>query len=138
MESILTPLTCFDGIKDFPYQPNFVDYNGLQMHYIDEGDKNGEIILALHGEPTWSYLYRKFVPILSSKYRFVALFVTLWVSFVAAVHLLARPHMFTLLFVAIWTYWLEGVYKGAEKKIWRFPLLMLIWANTSISPQTIK
>jgi haloalkane dehalogenase len=72
MESILTPDHCFDGIKDFPYQPNFVDYNGLQMHYIDEGDKNGEIILALHGEPTWSYLYRKFVPILSPKYRFIA------------------------------------------------------------------
>jgi haloalkane dehalogenase len=72
MESILTPDHCFDGIKDFPYQPNYINYNGLKMHYIDEGDKNGEIILALHGEPTWSYLYRKFVPVLSPKYRFIA------------------------------------------------------------------
>jgi haloalkane dehalogenase len=72
MESILTPNHCFDGIKDFPYQPNYLDYNGLKMHYIDEGNNNGEIILALHGEPTWSYLYRKFVPVLSSKYRFIA------------------------------------------------------------------
>ncbi len=72
MKSILTPEACFDGIKDFPYKANFVDYNGLKMHYIDEGDKNGEVILALHGEPTWSYLYRKFVPVLSPKYRFIA------------------------------------------------------------------
>ncbi len=72
MQSILTPEACFDGIKDFPYKANYVDYNGLKMHYIDEGDKNGEVILALHGEPTWSYLYRKFVPVLSPKYRFIA------------------------------------------------------------------
>jgi len=72
MESILTPDHCFDGIKDFPYQPNYIDYDGLKMHYIDEGDKNGEVILALHGEPTWSYLYRKFIPVLSPKYRFIA------------------------------------------------------------------
>jgi haloalkane dehalogenase len=72
METIFTPDHCFDGIKDFPYQPNYVDFNGLKMHYIDEGNKNGEIILALHGEPTWSYLYRKFIPLLSSKYRFIA------------------------------------------------------------------
>jgi haloalkane dehalogenase len=72
MESILTPDYCFNGIKDFPYQPKYVDYNGLKMHYIDEGNKNGEIILALHGEPTWSYLYRKFIPVLTPKYRFIA------------------------------------------------------------------
>jgi len=72
MQSIQTPEACFDGIKDFPYQAHYVDYNGLKMHYIDEGDKNGEVILALHGEPTWSYLYRKFVPVLSTKYRFIA------------------------------------------------------------------
>ena len=72
MESILTPDHCFDGIKDFPYQPNYIDYKGLKMHYIDEGNKNGEVILALHGEPTWSYLYRKFIPVLSPKYRFIA------------------------------------------------------------------
>lgn len=72
MESILTPINCFDGIKDFPYQENYVDFDGLKMHYIDEGNKNGEVILALHGEPTWSYLYRKFIPVLSPNYRFIA------------------------------------------------------------------
>lgn len=44
------------------------------MHYIDEGNRNSkETILLLHGEPTWSYLYRKFIPILEEKgYRVIA------------------------------------------------------------------
>jgi haloalkane dehalogenase len=49
--------------------PNYVDFEGMQMHYIDEG--KGEVILALHGEPSWSYLYRKFIPTLKN-YRFIA------------------------------------------------------------------
>ncbi len=67
---ILKPVfTRFEVIKDFPYKENFVDFDDLKMHYIDEG--KGETILALHGEPTWSYLYRKFIPILKD-YRFIA------------------------------------------------------------------
>ena len=69
MEVLRTDLKHFEPIKDFPYQENYLDFEGMQMHYIDEG--TGECILALHGEPTWSYLYRKFIPILSN-YRFVA------------------------------------------------------------------
>jgi len=69
MEILKTPVAQFENIKDFPYQENHVDYNGMQMHYIDEG--RGETILALHGEPSWSYLYRKFVPELKN-YRFIA------------------------------------------------------------------
>ena len=71
MEIIFTPEHCFEGIKDFPYAPHYMDVDGLKMHYIDEGNKDGEVILALHGEPTWSYLYRKFIPVLSN-YRFIA------------------------------------------------------------------
>jgi haloalkane dehalogenase len=71
METIFTPEHCFEVIKDFPYAPHYMDIDGLKMHYIDEGNKDGEVILALHGEPTWSYLYRKFIPVLSS-YRFIA------------------------------------------------------------------
>lgn len=48
-----------------------MEFNGVRMHYIDEG-QGDEIILALHGEPSWSYLYRKFIPTLSRKYRFIA------------------------------------------------------------------
>ncbi|MGD1843744.1 MAG: haloalkane dehalogenase [Thermonemataceae bacterium] len=69
MEIIKTPAEEFDVIKDFPYQENYVPFDNLQMHYIEEG--KGETILALHGEPSWCYLYRKFIPVLS-QYRFIA------------------------------------------------------------------
>ncbi len=69
MQILKPDFTYFQSIKDFPYQENFVDFEDLNMHYIDEG--KGETILALHGEPTWSYLYRKFIPTLKN-YRFIA------------------------------------------------------------------
>lgn len=69
MEILKTDATRFSEIKDFPYQTNYVDYGDLQMHYVDEG--SGETILAIHGQPTWSYLYRKFIPVLKN-YRFIA------------------------------------------------------------------
>lgn len=69
MKKLSTNLSDFKGLKDFPYEENFHDYKGLKMHYLDEGE--GETIVALHGEPTWSYLYRKFIPVLSN-YRFLA------------------------------------------------------------------
>jgi len=69
MDTFKTDLSDFKHITDFSYKPNFVDFNGIDMHYIDEG--KGEIMLALHGQPTWSYLYRKFIPCLPN-YRFIA------------------------------------------------------------------
>ncbi|MDY8136567.1 haloalkane dehalogenase [Aquimarina sp. 2201CG5-10] len=69
MEIVKPDLSRFKNIKDFPYEENFIEFENLQMHYIDEGQ--GEVILALHGEPTWSYLYRKFIPTLKN-YRFIA------------------------------------------------------------------
>ena len=69
MQVLKTDLSRFALLKDFPYQENFVEFDKLRMHYVDEGE--GEVILALHGEPTWSYLYRKFIPVLST-YRFIA------------------------------------------------------------------
>jgi cis-3-alkyl-4-acyloxetan-2-one decarboxylase len=48
----------FDGT--WPYAPRYFDGNGFRMHYVDEGE--GEPIVALHGEPTWGYLYRNFIP----------------------------------------------------------------------------
>lgn len=55
----------FDGT--FPFAPHYNDVNGFAMHFVDEG--NGEPIVLVHGDPTWGYLYRKFVPILSSYRR---------------------------------------------------------------------
>ena len=69
MEILRTDPARFKAIPDFPYKENYVDFGDIRMHYIDEGE--GEVILALHGEPTWSYLYRKFVPVLKD-YRFIA------------------------------------------------------------------
>lgn len=69
MKILKTDLTKFQKITDFPYAENYVDFKQLQMHYIDEG--KGETILALHGEPSWSYLYRKFIPVLKN-HRFIA------------------------------------------------------------------
>ena len=69
MKILKTDSKRFEFIKDFPYKENYVDFNGMKMHYIDEG--SGETILALHGEPSWSYLYRKFIPVLNS-HRFIA------------------------------------------------------------------
>lgn len=70
MQVLRTPDKYFENLADFPYEPNYIEINDLRMHYIDEGE--GEVILCLHGEPSWSYLYRKFIPILSPNYRVIA------------------------------------------------------------------
>ena len=59
----------FEGT--WPFTPNFFDGNGFLQHYIDEGPKQANPIILLHGEPTWGYLYRKFIPELSKKYRVI-------------------------------------------------------------------
>jgi haloalkane dehalogenase len=65
-----TPDERFADLADFPYAPRYVELHGLRVHYVDEGQ--GEVILCLHGEPTWSYLYRKLMPILSARHRVIA------------------------------------------------------------------
>ena len=63
-----TPDERFANLPDFPYATNYIDdlagYDGLRMHYLDEGPQNASrVFLCLHGEPTWCYLYRKMLPI---------------------------------------------------------------------------
>jgi haloalkane dehalogenase len=65
-----TPYERFAAIADFPFEPRYIDHDGLRMHYVDEGA--GDPVLCLHGEPTWSYLYRKMIPGLASVARVVA------------------------------------------------------------------
>jgi haloalkane dehalogenase len=60
----------FAAIADFPFEPRYTDQDGLRMHYVEEGE--GDPVLCLHGEPTWSYLYRKMIPGLSRVARVVA------------------------------------------------------------------
>ncbi len=71
MPVMRTPDERFQNLPDFPFQPHYVDINGLRIHYINEG--LGDVILCLHGEPSWSYLYRKMVPILSRNHRVLAM-----------------------------------------------------------------
>jgi len=59
----------FEGT--WPFVPKYFNGNGFQQHYVDEGSKTSETIICLHGEPTWGYIYRNFIPQLSDKYRIV-------------------------------------------------------------------
>jgi haloalkane dehalogenase len=77
-KSLRTPEERFVDLRDFPYGPVYIDnlkgFEGLRLHYVDEGPENADhIFLCLHGEPTWSYLYRKMIPIFTGAgYRVVA------------------------------------------------------------------
>ena len=67
-EILRTPDERFIELPDFPFEPKYLEnltgYEGLRMHYIDEGLSSAEnTFLCLHGEPTWSYLYRKMLPV---------------------------------------------------------------------------
>lgn len=71
MAALRTPDECFDDLVDFPYKPNYLELDGARVHYIDHG--SGSAVLCLHGEPTWSYLYRKLIPPLSQQHRVLAM-----------------------------------------------------------------
>lgn len=59
----------FDGT--WPFNPHFSSAAGFRQHYVDEGPRKGEVVICLHGEPTWGYLYRRFIPPLSQQYRVI-------------------------------------------------------------------
>jgi len=63
VKSTRTPDSCFAGLEDYPYEAHYVDVDGLRMHYVDEGNPSAPPVLMLHGEPTWSYLYRHMIPV---------------------------------------------------------------------------
>jgi haloalkane dehalogenase len=62
---VRTPDECFDDLPDFPWEPRYVDVDGMRMHYVEAGDPDGEVVLCLHGQPDWSYLYRWMIPVLA-------------------------------------------------------------------------
>ncbi|MDA9657698.1 haloalkane dehalogenase [bacterium] len=68
-----TPDERFKDIIDYPFKPNYLTIGDTRIHYLDEGSRNGEIIFLLHGEPAWSYLFRKIIPTLTDAgYRVIA------------------------------------------------------------------
>jgi pimeloyl-ACP methyl ester carboxylesterase len=77
MAALRTPEGRFAGLPGFPWAPRYFEWRGLRAHYLDEGPSRpsgpARVLLALHGEPTWSYLYRRMIPaFLGAGYRVVA------------------------------------------------------------------
>jgi haloalkane dehalogenase len=60
-----TPEVCFDAVPDFGYPTRYADVGGLRLAYVEAGPADGEPVLLLHGEPSWSFLYRKVMPVLA-------------------------------------------------------------------------
>ena len=59
---VRTPEERFENLPDYNFQPHYVEVDGLRMHYVDEPGDSGETVVMLHGEPSWSFLYRKMIP----------------------------------------------------------------------------
>ena len=71
---VRTPDEFFEGLPDWPYEPKYVEIDGLRQGYVDEGPAEGDVVLLLHGQPSWSYLYRKMFPVLAEAgYRVIAM-----------------------------------------------------------------
>ncbi len=69
MKSLRTPDACFENLPGYDFSPHYLmvdDTEGgeLRVHYIDEGPADASPVLLMHGEPSWSYLYRKMIPVL--------------------------------------------------------------------------
>jgi haloalkane dehalogenase len=65
MDVLRTPDERFANLPGYTFEPHYLDVGGLRMHYIDEGPRDAEIVLMLHGEPSWCYLYRKMIPVIT-------------------------------------------------------------------------
>jgi haloalkane dehalogenase len=64
--SLRTPDERFVDLPDFPFAPHYAQVpGGLRMHYLDEGPAGASVVVLLHGEPSWSFLYRKMIPVLT-------------------------------------------------------------------------
>jgi len=77
MTILRTPDTRFERLPGYDFMPNYLTglrgYEDLRLHYLDEGPRHGRVALCLHGQPTWSYLYRKMIPAFTAAgYRVLA------------------------------------------------------------------
>ncbi|SHN56018.1 haloalkane dehalogenase [Erythrobacter sanguineus] len=79
MEILRTPDAAFEGLSDFPFAPHYLEIADpraaapLRIHYIDEGPRDAPVVLMMHGEPSWSYLYRHMIgPVVAAGYRVLA------------------------------------------------------------------
>lgn len=65
MELLRTPDERFENLLDYPFEPHYIEIEGIRIHYVDEGPKDAEVVLLMHGEPTFSFAYRHMIPILA-------------------------------------------------------------------------
>jgi haloalkane dehalogenase len=79
LKVLRTPDAAFAGIEDFPFAPHYLEITNpddgkpLRVHYIDEGPRDAPVVLMMHGEPSWCYLYRKIIgPVVAAGFRVVA------------------------------------------------------------------
>ncbi len=63
IETIRTPENRFKYLVNYQFSPNYLEVHNMRMHYVDEGPSNADPVLMLHGEPSWSYLYRHMIPV---------------------------------------------------------------------------
>ncbi|MBT8148110.1 MAG: haloalkane dehalogenase [Gammaproteobacteria bacterium] len=68
-----TPDHCFENLPEFSFSPHYAEIQGYRMHYLDEGARDSQPVLMLHGEPTWCFLYRKMIsPVAAAGHRVLA------------------------------------------------------------------
>ncbi|MEO0938246.1 MAG: haloalkane dehalogenase [Pseudomonadota bacterium] len=73
MDVLRTPEARFEGLPDYDFAPHYAQVAGMRLHYVDEGPRQAAPVLCMHGEPTWSYLYRNMIPVFTGAgYRCVA------------------------------------------------------------------
>ena len=71
MDVVRTPEESLEGLPDFPFESNYTEIDGLRLAYLDEGE--GKPVVFFHGEPTWSFLWRKVIPpVRDAGYRCIA------------------------------------------------------------------
>ena len=74
VQFVRTPDEAFTNLPDWPYEAKYVEIDGLRQAYAEDGPADGPVVLLLHGQPSWSYLYRKMIPVLADGgYRVIAM-----------------------------------------------------------------
>lgn len=66
MRILRTPDERFAALPDYPFAPHYTEVDDLRIHHVEEGPAEADPVLMLHGEPTWSFLYRKMIPIVAA------------------------------------------------------------------------
>lgn len=74
MKTLRTPDSCFENLPDYPFKPHYVNVGeSLRLHYVDHGPRDRQVVIMMHGEPSWSFLYRHMISnVAAAGYRVLA------------------------------------------------------------------